>query len=81
MPNSAELHEPRVASVARGVSHATAVYAKRAKDAEIWSEDGKRYIDFGPGIFLMPLTASAAIVRDGMDIFEASLTEAVTRVA
>ena len=31
--------------------------------------------------FLVPLTASDAIVREGMDIFEASLTEAVTRIA
>jgi 4-aminobutyrate aminotransferase len=31
--------------------------------------------------FLVPLTASDALVREGMDIFEASLTEAVTRVA
>ncbi|MGH6802846.1 MAG: 4-aminobutyrate--2-oxoglutarate transaminase [Methyloceanibacter sp.] len=50
MPNSAELHERRAAAVPRGVSHATAIYAKRAKNAEIWSEDGKRYIDFAAGI-------------------------------
>jgi len=50
MPNSAELHERRIAAVPRGVSHATAIYAKRAKNAEIWSEDGKRYIDFASGI-------------------------------
>jgi 4-aminobutyrate aminotransferase len=31
--------------------------------------------------FLVPLTASDELVRDGMDIFEASLTDAVTRVA
>jgi 4-aminobutyrate aminotransferase len=31
--------------------------------------------------FLVPLTASDALVREGMDIFEASLTEAVTGVA
>jgi 4-aminobutyrate aminotransferase len=31
--------------------------------------------------FLVPLTASDALVREGMDILEASLTEAVTRVA
>jgi 4-aminobutyrate aminotransferase len=31
--------------------------------------------------FLAPLTASDAIVREGMDIFEASLTEAVARSA
>ncbi len=50
MPNSAELHARRQAAIPRGVSHATAIYAKRAKNAEIWSEDGKRYIDFGAGI-------------------------------
>ncbi|MGI8725465.1 MAG: 4-aminobutyrate--2-oxoglutarate transaminase [Methyloceanibacter sp.] len=50
MPTSAELHERRVAAVPRGVSQATAIYAQRAKNAEIWSEDGKRYIDFGAGI-------------------------------
>ena len=31
--------------------------------------------------FLVPLTASDHLVRDGMEIFEASLTEAVSRVA
>jgi 4-aminobutyrate aminotransferase len=50
MPTSAELHERRIAAVPRGVAHATAIYAKRAKNAEIWSEDGKRYIDFASGI-------------------------------
>src|SRR4029078_12882942 len=50
MPNSAELHQRRMAAVPRGVGHATSIYAKRAKNAEIWSEDGKRYIDFAAGI-------------------------------
>jgi 4-aminobutyrate aminotransferase len=50
MATSAELHERRAAAVPRGVGHATTIYAKRAKNAEIWSEDGKRYIDFGSGI-------------------------------
>ena len=50
MATSAELHERRMAAVPRGVGHATAIYAKRAKNAEIWSEDGKRYIDFAAGI-------------------------------
>src|SRR5262245_47443719 len=50
MPTSAELHERRAAAVPRGIGHATAIYAKRAKNAEIWSEDGKRYIDFAAGI-------------------------------
>src|SRR5215475_10848195 len=50
MSSSASLHERRDNAVARGVGHATAIYAKRAKNAEIWSEDGKRYIDFAAGI-------------------------------
>ena len=50
MPTSAELHERRAAAVPRGVAHATAIYAKHAKNAEIWSEEGKRYIDFAAGI-------------------------------
>ena len=50
MPTSAELHARRAAAVPRGVGHATAIYAKRAKNAEIWSEEGKRYIDFAAGI-------------------------------
>jgi 4-aminobutyrate aminotransferase len=50
MPSSAELHQRRVSAVPRGVGHATQIYAKKAKNAEIWSEDGKRYIDFAAGI-------------------------------
>jgi 4-aminobutyrate aminotransferase len=50
MSMSAKLHERRIAAVARGVSHASTIYAKRAKNAEIWDEDGRRYIDFGSGI-------------------------------
>jgi 4-aminobutyrate aminotransferase len=50
MPTSAELHERRIAAVPRGVAHATTIYIKRAKNAELWSEDGRRYIDFASGI-------------------------------
>jgi 4-aminobutyrate aminotransferase len=50
MTTSAELHSRRMAAVPRGIGHATQIYAKRAQNAELWSEDGKRYIDFGAGI-------------------------------
>ncbi len=50
MATSAELHERRTAAIARGIGHVTSIYAKRALNSEIWSEDGKRYIDFGAGI-------------------------------
>ena len=42
---SAEWRPCRAASAMR-----PPIYAKRAKNAEIWSEDGKRYIDFAAGI-------------------------------
>ncbi|MEQ1577503.1 MAG: 4-aminobutyrate--2-oxoglutarate transaminase [Hyphomicrobium sp.] len=50
MATSAELHERKLAAVPRGIGQVTNIYAKTAKNAEIWSEDGKRYIDFGAGI-------------------------------
>ena len=50
MATSAELHQRKLAAVPRGIGQVTNIYAKQAKNAEIWSEDGKRYIDFGAGI-------------------------------
>jgi 4-aminobutyrate aminotransferase len=50
MATSAELHARRMAAVPRGIGNVTAIYPKRAKNAEIWSEEGQRYIDFGAGI-------------------------------
>jgi len=50
MTTNAELQTRRTAAVPRGIGHATQIYAKRAKNAEIWDEEGKRYIDFGAGI-------------------------------
>jgi 4-aminobutyrate aminotransferase len=50
MATSAELHERRAAAVPRGIGHATSIYAARALNSEIWSEDGRRYIDFAAGI-------------------------------
>lgn len=40
----------RQAAVPRGVGQAFPIYASRAKNAEIWDADGKRYIDFAAGI-------------------------------
>lgn len=35
---------------ARGMGNVFPIYAARARNAEIWDEEGKRYIDFGAGI-------------------------------
>ena len=50
MATSADLHARRMAAVPRGIGNVTAIYPKRALNAEIWSEDGQRFIDFGAGI-------------------------------
>jgi 4-aminobutyrate aminotransferase / (S)-3-amino-2-methylpropionate transaminase / 5-aminovalerate transaminase len=47
---NAELLQRRFAAVPRGVSTATAVFAERAANAEIWDEEGRRFIDFAAGI-------------------------------
>jgi len=50
MEKNTELQQRREQAVARGVYSATPVYAARAKNAELWDADGKRYIDFAVGI-------------------------------
>ncbi len=50
MPTPPTLHDRRAAAVPRGIGHATAIYAARARNAEIWSVEGRRYIDFAAGI-------------------------------
>ncbi|WP_432723419.1 4-aminobutyrate--2-oxoglutarate transaminase [Jeongeupia wiesaeckerbachi] len=40
----------RIAATPRGVGIATPVFAARARNAELWDVDGRRYIDFAGGI-------------------------------
>lgn len=49
MSNS-ELLARRQAAVPRGVASATAVFAAKAENAEIWDAEGTRYLDFAAGI-------------------------------
>jgi len=48
-----ELIDRRNAAVARGVAHACHVFPERAKNAEIWDVDGRRYVDFAGGIAVL----------------------------
>lgn len=45
-----ELLNRRNAAVPRGVASATAVFATKGQNAEIWDTEGKRYLDFAAGI-------------------------------
>jgi 4-aminobutyrate aminotransferase/(S)-3-amino-2-methylpropionate transaminase len=49
-PNSQDLMRRRNAAVARGVSHATPIFAARAEGVVVEDVDGNRYLDFAGGI-------------------------------
>jgi 4-aminobutyrate aminotransferase/(S)-3-amino-2-methylpropionate transaminase len=48
-----ELLARRNAAVPRALSHATSVYAQRARNAEIWDVEGRHYVDFAGGIAVL----------------------------
>lgn len=50
MTTNQTLEQRRRAAVPRGVGSATAIYAARAENAELWDVEGRRYIDFAAGI-------------------------------
>jgi len=53
MNENAALQRRHAAAIPRGVVSATAVYAARAENAEVWDVDGKRYVDFAAGIAVL----------------------------
>jgi 4-aminobutyrate aminotransferase/(S)-3-amino-2-methylpropionate transaminase len=50
MSKNADLQKRRDASIARGIANQLPVYVDRARNAEIWDVEGRRYIDFASGI-------------------------------
>lgn len=61
--SNAELAARRAAAIPRGVSNSLAVYAARARNAEIWDVEGRRYIDFASGIAVLNTGHGHAAVR------------------
>ena len=52
MSNSA-LSARRAAAISRGVGVSSPLFATRAKNAELWDAEGRRYIDFASGIAVL----------------------------
>ena len=48
-----DLAARRAQAVPRGVGSATAIYAARAENAELWDAEGRRYVDFAGGIAVL----------------------------
>jgi 4-aminobutyrate aminotransferase/(S)-3-amino-2-methylpropionate transaminase len=53
MASNSELLARRNAAVPRGVATATALFAARAENSEIWDVESNRYIDFAGGIAVL----------------------------
>lgn len=54
MTTNSELQKRRDAAVVRGVANILAtVYTERARNAELWDVEGRRYIDFASGIAVL----------------------------
>jgi 4-aminobutyrate aminotransferase/(S)-3-amino-2-methylpropionate transaminase len=50
MSKNADLQKRRDASIARGIANQLPVFVQRARNAELWDVEGRRYIDFASGI-------------------------------
>ena len=71
MSNNHDLAARRAKAVPRGVGSATMVHAARAENAELWDEEGRRYVDFAGGIAVLNVghrhPRVLAAVRDQLD--------------
>ncbi|MBB6427154.1 4-aminobutyrate--2-oxoglutarate transaminase [Sphingopyxis sp. JAI128] len=71
MARNIELLNRRSLAVPRGVATALPIFVERAENAEMWDEDGRRYIDFAGGIAVLNVghrhPRVAAAVRAQLD--------------
>jgi 4-aminobutyrate aminotransferase/(S)-3-amino-2-methylpropionate transaminase len=50
MSSNQDLQKRRDAAIARGIANQLPVFIERARNAELWDVEGRRYIDFASGI-------------------------------
>jgi len=65
MKNS-EWQQRKSRSFARGMGNLFPVFAERARNAEVWDVEGKRYIDFGAGIAVVNTGHSHPVVVEAL---------------
>lgn len=53
MTTNASIQSRRETAVVRGIGHTTQISAARARNAELWDVEGKRYVDFAGGIAVL----------------------------
>ena len=71
--SNAALMARRQAAVTRGVGQAHEIFVSRAKNAELWDVEGRRYIDFAGGIAVLNTghlhTEVIAAVKAQLDLY------------
>jgi 4-aminobutyrate aminotransferase/(S)-3-amino-2-methylpropionate transaminase len=65
--SNADLRARRIAAVPHGVGTATSIFAARADNAELWDEDGRRFVDFAGGIGVLNVGHRHPQVIDAVD--------------
>lgn len=55
MSSNSDLWQRRIAAIPRGVGTALPIFVERARNAELWDVEGRRYIDFASGIAVLNL--------------------------
>ncbi len=64
--NNSDWQQRKSRSFARGMGNLFPVFAARARNAEVWDVEGKRYIDFGAGIAVVNTGHSHPTVVDAL---------------
>ena len=71
--SNAALMARRQAAVTRGVGQAHEIFVSRAKNAELWDVEGRRYVDFAGGIAVLNTghlhTEVIAAVKAQLDLY------------
>ncbi|MBB5019283.1 4-aminobutyrate aminotransferase [Chitinivorax tropicus] len=63
MASNTELHQRRNAVFPRGMGALHPIYIERARNAEMWDVEGKRYIDFAGGIAVLNTGHSHPVIN------------------
>ena len=53
MATNSELHRRRLEAIPRGIGTSFPIYVDRARNAELWDVEGRRYVDFAGGIAVL----------------------------
>ena len=80
MTTNADLVARREKAVPRGLASAAPIFAERAKNAELWDAEGRRYLDFAGGIAVLNTGHSHPKVTAAVDAQNAKFSHTAFQV-